>query len=288
MVVAVLARQPVGVRLGEELDALVGLDVVLDPELLAAAVDPHVRVGAVAVHVAVALGDAAVAHQPGDHVRRLGGQRPEVPLHVVVAQPVVRAALLRPDEVLEFHRVLDEEHRRVVAHQVVVALLGVELQREAAGVAPGVRAALLARDGGEAGQHLGPLAGLEEIRLGELADVIGDLEDPVRPAALGVHHPLGDPFAVELGHLLDQVVVLEQDRTGLAGDGQRVLVALHRDADVVRRVRSLGRGVGHSERLHKVRGERGGVVLCPPKQSTPPTACRQQLGLRPIPYAGEF
>jgi hypothetical protein len=36
-------------------------------------------------------------------------------------------------------------------------------------------------------------------------------------AALGVNHALGDPFAVELRHLLDQVMVLQQDGTVGAG-----------------------------------------------------------------------
>jgi hypothetical protein len=66
-----------------------------------------------------------------------------------------RAALLRADEVLELHRVAHEEDRRVVADHVVVALAGVELQREAARVAPGVGAAALAGDGGEADQGVG-------------------------------------------------------------------------------------------------------------------------------------
>ena len=58
-------------------------------------VDPAVGVAAVAVHVPPGARDAPVAHQPSDLVRRLRGQRPEVPLHVVVAQAVVGAALLR-------------------------------------------------------------------------------------------------------------------------------------------------------------------------------------------------
>ena len=89
VVVGVLAGQPVGILLGQEVDPLIGLEVVLDPELVAAGVDPHVGVTRVAVHVTVGLRDAAVAHQPGHHVGRLGRERPEVPLHVVVTQPVV-------------------------------------------------------------------------------------------------------------------------------------------------------------------------------------------------------
>ena len=128
VVVGVLAGDPVGVLLGEEVDPLIGLEVVLDPELVAAGVDPHVGVARVAVHVPPRLRDAAVAHQPGDLVGGLRRQRPEVPLHVVVAQAVVGAALLAADEVLELHRVADEEDRRVVADHVVVALGRIELQ----------------------------------------------------------------------------------------------------------------------------------------------------------------
>ena len=233
MVVGVGRGHLVALVLGEELDALVGLEVVLDPELLARGVDPHVGVRAVPVHVPPGPRDAAVTHQPGDLVRRLRGQRPEVPLHVVVAQVVVGAALLRADEVLELHRVLDEEDRGVVPDHVVVALGGVELQREAARVAPGVGAAPLPRHGGEPDQRVGPGAGLEHRRLGVGADVVRHLEVAERAAALGVRLALRDPLAVEVGHLLDQVVVLEQDRA-VGTDGQRMLVALDRRAGIGR------------------------------------------------------
>ena len=49
--------------------------------------------------------------------------------------------------------VLDEEHRDVVADQVEGALVGVELRREAAGVAHGVGRAPRAEHGGEADEH---------------------------------------------------------------------------------------------------------------------------------------
>jgi hypothetical protein len=52
----------------------------------------------------------------------------------------------RVDEVGKLHRVLDEEDRDVVADQVPVALVRVELHREAAHVARGVGRAALAED----------------------------------------------------------------------------------------------------------------------------------------------
>ena len=233
MVVVVGPDQLGGLGVGEELDALVGLEVVLHPEPLAPRVDPHVGVAGVPVHVPPGLGQAAVAHQPDHLVRGLRQQGPEVPLHVVGAQVVVDAAFLRADEVLEVNRVLEEEDRRGVADHVVVALGGVELQREPAQVPPQVGAAALPGHGGEPGPQRGRRVRLEQRRLGVGADVLGDLEPAERAAALGVRLPLRDPLPVPLGHLLDQVAVLQQDRAARA-HRQRVLIALDRDAGIRR------------------------------------------------------
>ena len=111
---------------------------------------------------------------------------------------------------------------------------GVELQREAARIAPGVWAAALAGDRREPGHHLGLGAGLEERGLGVLADVLGHLELAERAAALGVGLPLRDALPVEVGHLLDEVVILQQDRA-VGPDGQRVLDARRRCAGIGRR-----------------------------------------------------
>ena len=147
VVVAVDAGQPVSLRLSQEVDTLLSLEMVFHPKLLTLGVDPHVSVARKAVHLPPGLRNAAVAHQPGHLVSRLRGQRPEVPLHVMVAQVAVGAALLGTDEVLELHRIADEEYRRVVPDHVVVALTGVELQRETPRVAPRVGAAALAGHG---------------------------------------------------------------------------------------------------------------------------------------------
>jgi hypothetical protein len=65
----------------------------------------------------------------------------------MVAQIGIRAALLRADEVLKFHRVAHEEHRRVVPDHVIVALTGVKLQRESPRITPRIWATALAGDG---------------------------------------------------------------------------------------------------------------------------------------------
>jgi len=231
MVVGVNAGDPVGLLLGEEVDALVGLEVVLHPEALALCIDPHVGVARVAVHVPPSLRDPAVTHQPRDLMGRLGRQGPEIPLHVVVAQVVVRPALLGADEVLELHGVTDEEHRSVVPHHVVVALAGVELQREATWVTPGVRAAALAGHRGEPDQRVRLRFRLEHRGLGVGADILGHLEVTEGPGTLRVGLALRNPFPVEVGHLLDEVVVLQQDGP-IGPHGERVLVAGYGDPGI--------------------------------------------------------
>ena len=141
-----------------------------------------------------------------DGLRR---EREEVPEHVRVLEVGPRVALLRVDEVGELERIADEEDGRVVARHVVVALLRVELDGEAAGVALGVGRPLLAADGAEADEDVRPLADLAEkggARV--LRDVLGHLEVAVRAGALGVHDALGDALAVEVPELLEQVHVL--------------------------------------------------------------------------------
>ncbi len=183
-------------------------------------------------------------------MRGLGVEGPEVPLHVVVAQAVSAAALLRADEVRELHRVADEEDRGVVADEIVVALIGVELQRESARVAPRVGRALLAGDGREAREHLGLLAGLEQPRLRVGGDVSGRLEDAEGTGALRVHVALRDALAVEVRHLVQEVHVVQHDRA-VGSDRQAVAVT--------RRGRA---GVGGRADLRfgrRILGDRGAV-----------------------------
>ena len=89
-----------------------------------------------------------------------GSKRPEIPVVVGAAQAGARIALDRVVEVREAQRVAEEEHRRVVADDVPVAFLGIELQRGAADVAFRVRRAALTGDGGEAHEHRRLLADL--------------------------------------------------------------------------------------------------------------------------------
>src|ERR1017187_8997300 len=135
-------------------------------------------------------------------MRALGGEGPEVPLTVVVGSAGIGSTLLGVDEGGELGGVPDEENRCVVADQVVVAFLRVEFQGEAPGVSNSVRKTLLTGDGREAGHHRRACALLQEVGLAPLTYVLGGLKESESPVALGVHHMFGNPFPIEVGHLL--------------------------------------------------------------------------------------
>ena len=142
-----------------------------------------------------------------------------------------RVRLLGVDEVRELDRVADEEDAEVVADEVPVAVLGVELDREAARVADRLGGVAPAGHGGEAQRDVGALARLlEELGAGELgdrlvADLARGLEVAERGRAARVDDALRDALAVEVAHLLEEVVVLERRRTArrrpCAGSGCR-------------------------------------------------------------------
>ncbi len=174
-----------------------------------------------ALHHPVGARDAPVGHVPDGVVGRLGVQRDEVPERVVRALRLrdlpVRMRLARVNDVGELDRVLDEEHRDVVAHQVEDTLAGVELRRKTAGVPHRVGRAPRPQHRGEPHEHrrLHPLG--QERRLGHRARGAVPEEDTVSRRAPGVHDPLRDPLVVEVRDLLPQVVVLQQHRAARTG-----------------------------------------------------------------------
>ncbi len=136
----------------------------------------------------------------------------------------IRFLLGRVDQVGELDGVLDEEHRDVVADDVPVAFLGVELHGEAAHVARDVGRALVAGDGREADKGGCPLAGaLEDVGAGHVREGFIGLEEAVGAEPARVHHALGNPLVVEVKDLFAEMLVLEQRRS--AGTlAQRILV----------------------------------------------------------------
>ena len=204
--------------------SLLRLEVELHPEAFSVGVPEAEGVAPVAVHESRAHRDTAVRHQDRDLVQALGAPGPEVPHGRRRAQVGARMAFLRADEVRELERVADEEDRRVVAHEIPVALVRVELDREAADIALRVRRAEFARHRGEARQY-----GRALVEFGEEAgarvprDVMGHGEGTVRAPSLRVYDPLRNPLPVLVRQLLDEVVVLQEQRPARSC-GQAVLV----------------------------------------------------------------
>src|SRR4029077_7803970 len=155
------------------------------------------------VHVAEAFRDSAVGHDDGDLVKRLGEQRPEIPVVVRAAKPGARIALDGVVEVREAQRIAEEKYRRIVADDVPVSLLSIELEGGAAYVTFRVRRAALAGDGREARKHRRYLADLaEDFRTRVPGDVVRHRESAVCAPALGMHAPFRNHFPVEMRQFL--------------------------------------------------------------------------------------
>ena len=165
---------------------------------------------------------------------RFGRQADEVPEIVVrrlrLRKGAIGLFLHRMDDVGKLDRVLDEEHRDVVADDVPVALLRVELDRETTHIAGKVGRALGAGDGRETDEGRRLLAGaLEDVGARVFGKRFVGLEKAVCTVAARMHHPLGDALMVEVEDLLAEVEVF-QERRAARPDLQRVLVVRHRAA----------------------------------------------------------
>jgi hypothetical protein len=104
-----------------------------------------------ALHEAKRARNCTVGHHPHDHVHAFGGEADEVPEIIVrrlrLGKGAVWLFLHCMDQVRKLDRVLDEENRNVVADDVPITLLGVELHGEAADIPREVDGALASRDG---------------------------------------------------------------------------------------------------------------------------------------------
>ena len=129
----------------------------------------------------------------------------------------VRLGLGRMDQIRKLHRVLDEEDRDVVADEIPIPFVRVELHREPTHVPGGVGRTSFAEDGRKADEDRCLFPNFtKERRAGELGDSLGTFEDAVRRGAARMHNPLGDAFVVEVSDLLPKDEVLEQRRTAEA------------------------------------------------------------------------
>jgi hypothetical protein len=187
---------------------------------LAFAVDHAERMDAETLHGAVGPGDSSITHVPEDVVGGFGVQRHEIPERVVgglrLRNLAVRMGLAGMNDVGEFDAVLNEEHRDVVANQVEVAFVGVELDSKAAGVAHRVGRPTRTQNGREAAEPFSLLAfPPQETRLGDRCGFSVGLDNTVRGGAPRVHDTLRDALVVEMRDLLPQVKVLKKGRPAI-------------------------------------------------------------------------
>lgn len=106
---------------------------------------------------------------------------------------------------------LHKENGGVVSDHVPVTLLGVELDGETTGIAGSIGRTLLTSDGRETGEERGALADtVQELGLGELGDVVGNLKVTMGSSSLGVDNTLGDTLTVKVGQLINQSEILKK------------------------------------------------------------------------------
>ena len=197
-------------------------------------IDEPERVHAEAFHHAERARNGAIGHRPHQHVHALGHQRHEIPERVVgrcrLRVAAIGLHLHRVDQVGKLDRVLDEEHRDVVAHEIEVAFLRVELHGKAAHVARHVARARAAGDGGKAHEHRRLLLRiLQERGPRQLRQRLVRLKEAVRARAARMDDPLGNPLVIEVRDLLAEDEVFEQRRPACAR-AQRVLIVRNRQA----------------------------------------------------------
>ena len=120
----------------------------------------------------------------------------------------------RVNQIGEFDRVLDEEDRDIIADDVPIAFLGVELDRKATDVTSKVGRAPVTGDGRESHKGRGLFAGaLKDVCRSDLGERLVILEIAMGAKPAGVHDALGNPFVVEVKDLLAKMLVFQQGRT---------------------------------------------------------------------------
>lgn len=219
ILLVVVGRVVVGLLLGDETSALLGLEVDLCIHPFTLLVHELHRVATVTVHLSPVLRDTTVTHEDHDLMDRLGVLGKVVPEHgrvISTRQVVGWVTLLGVDEVRELGWVSQEEDGGVVGDHVPVALLSAELDRETTGVSGTVMRAGLATNGGESNADGALLAGLEEVCNAEVVERVGGLVVTMCTATLGVYNTLGDTLAVKVGKKVDQMEILQKQRSVLA------------------------------------------------------------------------
>ena len=117
----------------------------------------------------------------------------------------------RVHQVRKFHCILDEEHRDVVADQIPVARLGIELHRKTAQVARRIHRTGATGDRRKARKHRGALVGaLKNVGLAEVGERLIKFKKAVRRRAARMHDALGNALVVEVEDFFAQREIFAQ------------------------------------------------------------------------------
>ena len=110
------------------------------------------------------------------------------------------------DEIGKLYRILDEEHRNVIANQIPIALFRVELHRKSPHVARSIDRAGTSRHGGEAREkrRFLPFA-LEDVGGCEVRKRLVRLEKTVGRRAARVNDTFRNTLVIEVKNLLTEV-----------------------------------------------------------------------------------
>lgn len=106
---------------------------------------------------------------------------------------ILRFRLQGMDEIGKFDGILNEKNRRVVAHQIKVAFLGIDFYGKTANIAHSVRRAAKALDHRKAHEDRGFLFRvIQEVGFGNVGEGLVHLKVAVRARTAGVHNALGE------------------------------------------------------------------------------------------------
>jgi hypothetical protein len=146
-----------------------------------------------------------------------------------------RVGLQRMNHVGKLDGVADEEDREIVADEIPVPVLGVELHREATRIAGDLGGIAPTDHSREPDRERRLLAGLlEQLRARvprgrRVADLARHLEFAIADEAAGVDDALGDALSIEMRDLFEEVIVLQRGGS-TAPDGALRLVVHDRMA----------------------------------------------------------
>jgi len=133
---------------------------------------------------------------------------------VRVLQMSLRVTLLSVNEVRELHGVSKEEDGSVVVNVIPISLLRSQLDRETSRVTSSVGRSTLSSDSRETSSSANLGSDLrEELCASQVGNVVGDLKSTVSSCSLGMNDTFGDALSVEVSEGINQVEVLEEERS---------------------------------------------------------------------------